>query len=270
MKKTTFSRLAAAAALCVGLGSAWAGQGCDGAAKGPSPEIAAKALKSAEATIEQLNKGDDTVVLLARMGQDLSEYNLTYSHLGYAVKKDDGQWVVVHKLNECGTAKADIYEQSLVQFFLDDLHKFQAGVWRINPAVQARLKPQLLGRGSLALHAPDYNMVAYPFGLKFQNSNGWVLEVLSQAIDPSIKDRAQAVDWLKRQGFTPSTMKVNAFKRLGARVTKANITFEDHPSADRWAGRVQVVTVDSVADFMRNVRELCRAKDCAEETVKND
>lgn len=249
--------------------TAWAGQGCD-AGQGPDPEIAAKAIKSANATVAKLDALGDEVVLLARMGQDLSEYNLTYSHLGYAVKNPEGRWVIVHKLNECGTAKAGIFEQSVEQFYLDDLYKFQAGVWRLSPDVQARLKPVLLGKGSLAFHSPDYNMVAYPFGTKFQNSNGWVLEVLAGAIDPAVQNRQQAVFWLKEKGFTPSTMKVNAFKRLGARATKANITFDDHPSDQRWSGKLQVVTVDSVANFMKDVQGLCAQAGCPETTLHND
>lgn len=270
MTKMKLNKVLIAAAMAGAAGAGWTGQGCGDAAAGPNPEVAAKALQSAEATVAQLNKGNDEVVLLARMGQDLSEYGLTYSHLGYAVKKPDGQWVVVHKLNECGTAKAGIFEQSMTQFFLDDLYKFQAGVWRLHPEVQARLKPQLLGKGSLAFHTPNYNMVAYPFSEQYQNSNGWVLEVLTQAIDPSIQNRSQALSWLQRQGFTPSTMKVNAFKRLGARATKANITFEDHPSKARWAGQIQVVTVDSVQKFMAQVKGLCQASGCQAETVQND
>lgn len=257
-------------ALVCSAGAAMAGQGCGDAANGPSPEVAAKAIASASALEAQLNKGDDAVVLIARMGQDLSEYKLTYSHLGYAVKKDDGTWVVVHKLNECGTAKADIFEQSLTQFFMDDLYKFQAGVWRLSPEVQARLKPELLGKGSLALHEAAYNMVAYPYSTKYQNSNGWVLEVLTKGVDPAISNRADALALLKKAGYTPSTMKVSAFKRLGARVTKANMAFDDQPSDSRWAGRIQVATVDSVAAFMPNVTGLCKTEGCPEETVQND
>lgn len=270
MNSTFRSHILAGALVAALANTAWAGQGCDAAAEGPDPDVVAKALKSADATTAKLNELGDDVVLLARMGQDLSEYGLTYSHLGYAVKNPQGQWVVVHKLNACGTAKAGIFEQSIAQFYMDDLHKFQAGLWRLSPEIQMRLKPALLGKGSLAFHSPDYNMVAYPFATKFQNSNGWVLEVLASAIDPALKSRGDAVTWLKRNGYTPSTMKVNAFKRLGARATKANITFEDHPSDQRWSGNIQVVTVDSVAAFMKNVQGLCPQDGCPESTLYND
>lgn len=260
----------AGAALSLATGLAMAGQSCGAAAQGPSPDVTAKAIQSASATVTRLNKGSDSVVLIARMGQDLTEYGLTYSHLAYAVKKDDGTWVVVHKLNGCGTAKADIFEQSMDQFYMDDLYKYQAGVWQLNPEIQARLRPVLLGKGSLAFHESSYNMLAYPFSLKHQNSNGWVLEVLTQAIDPSIKNRAQAVAWLQDIDFQPSVLNIGAMKRLGARATKANITFDDQPSKERWAGRVQTVTVDAVITFMQNVRGLCQQKNCKEERIENN
>ena len=38
--------------------------------------------------------------------------------------------------------------------------------------------------------------------------------------------------------------------RLGARLTRANVEFDDHPSGDRFAGRIATVTVDSVFDWL--------------------
>ena len=37
-----------------------------------------------------------------------------------------------------------------------------------------------------------------------------------------------------------------AFKRLGARVSAANVAFDDHPNEKRYADRIETVTVDSV------------------------
>lgn len=248
---------------------AFAGSECGNSQEGPGPAVMASAIKSANATIEQLNKSSDNVVLLARMGQDLSKYNLTYSHLAYAVKKDDGQWAVVHKLNTCGTAKAGIFEESLERFYLDDLFSFQAGLWRLSPDIQAKLKPVLLGKDSLKLHEPHYNMVAYPFSTKFQNSNGWVLEVLANAINPAIQTRTDALTWLGQQGYAPSVLNINAATRLGARATKSNISFDDHPSRERWAGRIQVATVDSVVKFVGQLPHVCKTAGCPEETLPN-
>ena len=46
------------------------------------------------------------VVVLARAGQDLTEYGLRYSHLGFAYRDGEhGPWRVVHKLNQCGSSR---------------------------------------------------------------------------------------------------------------------------------------------------------------------
>ena len=43
-----------------------------------------------------------------------------WSHVGWAYK-DGEAWRVVHKLNQCGTPRGDLYRQGLAEFFLDDL-----------------------------------------------------------------------------------------------------------------------------------------------------
>ena len=84
-----------------------AGRSCE--TKPPDATRIAKGLTLAERTNTALNASGAKVVLLARAGQDLSKYGLNYSHLGWAYKANTGQWLVVHKLNTCGTAEASIY-----------------------------------------------------------------------------------------------------------------------------------------------------------------
>jgi hypothetical protein len=48
------------------------------------------------------------------------------------------------------------------------------------------------------------------------------------------------------KGYQPTTLHISAFKRLGARVSAANIAFDDHPNAKRFTDRIETVTVDSV------------------------
>jgi len=38
--------------------------------------------------------------------------------------------------------------------------------------------------------------------------------------------------------------------RLGGRMFRANIAFDDHPSERRWAGQIDTVTVESVFAFV--------------------
>jgi hypothetical protein len=45
-------------------------------------------------------------VLLARAGQDLSSYQLQYSHFGWAYRTPEGPWRVAHKLNSAALPMA--------------------------------------------------------------------------------------------------------------------------------------------------------------------
>jgi hypothetical protein len=214
--------------------------------KAPEARNIERAMGLAERTARALDASGAEVVVLARAGQNLSAYGLRYSHLGLAYR-DGPRWKVAHKLNACGTAHAAVYRQGLGEFFLDDLHEYQAGVVVLHPEVQARLRPLLADNPRLAqLHTPRYNMVAYPWAQAYQQSNQWAIETLALAMDPNAATRERAQAWLRLQGYQPTTLRLSAFKRLGARVTAANVAFDDHPNDKRFSDRIETVTVDSV------------------------
>ena len=212
-------------------------------------------LRLAERTLKALDASGASVVVLARAGQDLTKYRLRYSHLGFAYRIDDAQgghvWRVLHKLNECGSAQADIYRQGLGEFFLDDLWRFQAAWVVPTPEVQEKLLKLLLDEPqSLRLHLRRYNMVAYPWSTQYQQSNQWAIETLAMALtagtDQSVTTRAQAQEWLRDKGYRPSVLRIGALTRLGARLTAANVAFDDHPDEKRYSDQIETVTVDSV------------------------
>ena len=99
---------------------------------------------------------------------------------------------------------------------------------------------------SAALHTPAYNMVAYPWAQTYQQSNQWALETLAMAQDDAATTRPRAQAWLALKGYAPTTLHISAFKRLGARVTAANVAFDDHPNEKRFTDRIETVSVDSV------------------------
>ncbi len=241
-----------ALATCITL--AHAGRSCEPQA--PEARNVARAMVLAEHTARMLDASGAQVVVLARAGQDLSAYGLRYSHLGLAYRdgerwreggKGPAVWRVVHKLNQCGSAVASIYRQGLGEFFLDDLHEYQAGVVLLRADVQAALLPALRDNQRLAqLHTARYNMVAYPWAQSYQQSNQWAIETLAMAVDVNATTRSRAQAWLQLQGYQPTTLHISAFKRLGARMTAANVAFDDHPSDKRFSDRIETVTVDSV------------------------
>lgn len=236
------------AALCLA-GAVHAGRPCN--AQPPSAQTVVRGLTLAERTQQALQaehaRAGTQVVVLARAGQDLSAHGLRYSHLGWAYRTPEGNWRVVHKLNHCGTATAALYRQGLGEFFLDDLWRHEAA-WAVpTPEVQARLLPLLRDTTRVvALHEARYNLVSYPWAVKYQQSNQWAIETLALAMEPGLTRREQAQAWLRLKAYEPTTLRLGPFTRLGARASAANVAFDDHPNHQRFADRIETVTVDSV------------------------
>ncbi len=211
----------------------------------------ALAQRTAAALEAEHQRSGARVVLLARAGQDLGKYGLRYSHLGWAYRTAEGPWRVLHKLNQCGTAIGAVYRQGLGEFFLDDLWRFEAAWVVPAPALQAPLHALLSDRQrGLALHARGYNMVSYPWSTRYQQSNQWAVETLAMAAEPGIASREQAQAWMRFKAYQPTTLRLGALTRLGARVGSAHIAFDDHPNDKRFSDRIETVTVDSVFDWM--------------------
>lgn len=230
---------------------AYAGRTCE--ERPPGAAAVQQALTLAHEARKQLDHSGAQVALIARAGQNLTRYGVRYSHFGFAWRDHPkGKWLVVHELNECGTASSEIYDEGLGNFFLDDLWTMQAVILIPDAPAQQRLATLLGSHRHLAFHDAHYNMVAYPFSTKYQNSNQWALEVIAaaEARDAAIASRAQAQQWLTLSGYRPTELKLDALTRLGARLTKANVAFDDHPAELRWADRIRTVTVDSVFNFV--------------------
>ena len=245
------------AALIAWAGSAHAGRSCEN--KPLTAETMKKSLNLALNTAKTLEaeykKNGTQVVLLAREGQDLSKYDLKYSHYGWAYRTPEGPWRVAHKLNECGTAGGHVYRQGLGEFFLDDMWSYTAGIQVPTQAVQKALLSFLSKPTVLSMQSEPYSMVSYAWGQKYQQSNQWATETLAAAMSPdTVQSRAQAQSWLQAQGYEPSALIIRAFSRLGGRVTAANIAFDDHPNDKRYASRIETVTVDSVTQWLERTK----------------
>ena len=243
-------------------GGAVAGQHCE--PRRPTVASMTKDLELAASVSRQLDelaaKEGARVLVIARAGQNLSEYGLRWSHLGIAYRDDSalggrGAWRVVHKLNQCGSDRSNLYRQGLAEFFGDGLYAHEAGVAVLEPALAARVLPQLQDDAVLArLHEPRYNMLAYPWSGPYQQSNQWAIETLAMLAEPAVGSRMQARAWLRAFDYRPTTLHVSALKRLGARIGTAHIAFDDHPFDRRMAGQIDTVTVESVFAWLQQAR----------------
>ena len=246
------------AALCVAVfvacgNGATAGTPCDDVVA--SAATMQKGLELSRRVIEQLDANDVQVALIARVGQDLSKYDLRFSHLGFVVRDHpDGKWTVVHDLNQCGTAVSQLYVQGMGNFFSDDLFAYEGAIMVLPAEMQGRLQKILTSPAQIKrFHEAKYSVVAYPFSTLYQNSNQWALETMASAMAPEgdVATRSEAQRWLKTSGFEPTMLKISAMTRLGGRMFKANVAFNDHPDEYRYSDRIYVVTVNSMFDFLR-------------------
>lgn len=230
---------------------AQAGRPCEAAA--PEPARVVKAMELAQQVRLALDAAGAEVALIARVGQDLSQYHLRYSHLGLAWRDHPaGRWLLVHELNHCGSADSALYNEGLGNFFLDDMFAYETQIVLPDAATQASLARLLATPTPRRLHEARYNMLSYAFSTAYQNSNQWVLETYAAAAAGAgaVETRAEAQAWLKQAGFAPITLALPAPVRLGARMLRANVAFDDHPLARRMAGRIDTVTVEAVTRFI--------------------
>ena len=258
MRATLRAMAALVLSACM-VGTATAGTPCSDAP--PKPTSIQQAFQAAYKTHLRLEQLQPKIALMGRVGQDLSKYGLRYSHIAF-IQKDEasGQWRTTHLLNACNSNQSALWQEGLANFFLDDLTAYDALLVIPSPAIQEKLQALVSNRDSIkAMHQPLYNMVAYPFSDKYQNSNQWALELFAEAlsqqagINPPITTRKQAQQWLKLTNYEPSTLKLSLFTRMGARMFKANVAFDDHPDERRFADLIDTVTVESMANYIKRV-----------------
>jgi len=246
MKRILAAMLLGAAA------AAHAGQNCE-----PKPmtvDEVQRSLDLAQRSMQALDASGAQVAIIARAGQNLSQYGLRYSHAGFAWRDHPaGRWVVVQLLNDCGTADSALYNDGLGNFFLSGLFQYKAELILPSPEVQQRLAEVLASRTPQRLHEPKYSMLAYAFSTRYQNSNQWALETLAAASAPQgkVETRAEAQRWLNEVGFRPVGVDVGLGARVGARLFRANVAFDDHPTGPRLRGHFDTVTVDGIEQFVR-------------------
>lgn len=243
---------------------AHAGQACD--EKPLTPGEVIRSMELAQRSVRARDASGARVALVSRAGQDLSRYKVRYSHMGVAVRDHPrGRWTVVHELNDCDTASSGLYYEGMGNFFLTDLYRFEAQLIIPGSALQDRLAALFATRTPLRMHDPRYNMLAYVYSTHYQNSNQWVLETLAAASAPpgEVATREEAQAWLKGMRYQPPTLEIPASVRLGARMFRANVAFDDHPFERRMAGQIDTVTTEAV-------RQLVRALDAQARTMVID
>ena len=202
----------------------------------------------------ELEASQAQVAFVGRVGSDLSEYGLKYSHMGVVVKDHPkGKWIFTHLLNHCGSSESALYDEGLITFFMDSPFAYEAIIMIPSKAMQMAMRRKLKSGWGERFHEVKYNTIANPFSTRYQNSNQWLLELIaaSNSFFYSANDRNAAQQVLKQTKFNPDYVTISGGKRLGASLFKKNIHFDDHSEQAQQSEQYPLVTVKSVMRYLK-------------------
>ncbi len=186
------------------------------------------------------DSGQD-LALIARSGLDLDRFGVRYSHAGFTLKASlNTPWSVRQLYYACDEGRPRVFDQGLSGFVLglnDPALGYVSVVLLPAAAAAALASAALDDRQALQALAPSYSANAYAFGLRYQNCNQWVIEMMATAWgrlergDGDDELRARAQRWLAAQHYQPSVVEVGLpLMWLGALIPWVHN--DDHPSAD--------------------------------------
>ncbi len=252
----TLTRLVAVLAV-VGSCAAYAGSNCE------RREVDAHQLRSASTltarVVEQLEARNRPLAVLSRVGQDLSGYGLRYSHSGLVVRDHAlGRWTVIHQLNHCGGADSAIYAEGLLNFYLDDLYRYEAHIAWPDQVLSDGLLRALNAGAALRVFDPRYSVISRYGSARTQNSTAWLAELIGYALAVELPqcDRIRSSRPFGRcgldgHGYRPEQIRISYGRRVVGGLFSANASFSDHPVSSRLSGKYQVVSVRSILALLR-------------------
>jgi hypothetical protein len=187
----------------------------------------------------ELEKSGARLALVARSGLNLSRFGFRYSHSGLSLKaSSDSPWSVRQLYYACDVHQPRIFDQGMSAFLLgtDEPALGYVSVVLLPPAAAAELERAALdNRQALRLLGADYSANAYPYSVRYQNCNQWVVELMALAwghLDDSAEPRSAAQGWLRDQGYVPSVFDVHFRPLVWLSTWVSWLHSDDHPPAD--------------------------------------
>jgi len=204
---------------------------------------------------EQLNGSGQDLALIARDGLDLARIGQRYSHAGLALRESPaGAWSVRQLYYACEDGRPRLFDQGLAGFLMGSRQAERGHVSvLLLPAEAARpLAAAALddARALRFLH-PHYSANAYAFGLRYQNCNQWVAELMAAAWGEA-QTRAQAQDWLLRSDYHATLVRPRWRPTLWLATLSPWLHLADHPHEDLAQGQLRVSLPQGLMDWLQS------------------
>ena len=206
----------------------------------------------------ELENSGALLALIARSGLDLRRFGMRYSHAGFSLKASQNTpWSVRQLYYACDERRPRLFDQGLSGFLLgtDDPGIGYVSIVFLPAAEATELERAALDNGrALQLLNATYSANAYAYGLRYQNCNQWVMELLATAwgrLDDTGHPRAQAQRWLADQGYTPTRIEVGNRALMWAGAFVPWLHSDDHPSDDMAQMVYRVSMPASIEGFVR-------------------
>jgi hypothetical protein len=222
-------------------------------------------LRFGAAVKHELERSGARVALISRTGLDLQRFSLRYSHAGITLRANpETPWAVRQLYYACDEGRARLFDQGLSAFVLgaDDATMGHVSIVFLPEDAAAALERSALdNRLALQLLGAGYSANAYPFSVRYQNCNQWVVELLASAwaapedagtAHPEPPDpRARAQRWLRAEGYEPTEFEVGWAAGTWASTFIPWVHRDDHPPENVARHRYQVSMPDSIEAFVR-------------------
>ena len=133
-------------------------------------------------------------------------------------------------------------------------------------AAAALEQAALDNRRALQLLAGTYSANAYAYGLRYQNCNQWVMEMLASAwssapvADDARDARVRAQDWMRAQGYAASEFRLSFPPAMWLSAVVPWLHHDDHPQADLDDAVFRVSMPVSIEAFVREQAARCATR----------
>jgi hypothetical protein len=206
----------------------------------------------------ELEQSGERIALIARSGLNLARFGTRYSHAGLTLKASTNTpWSVRQLYYACDEERPRIYDEGMSGFVLgtDEPAVGYISLVFLPPLAAATLEAAALdNRQALQVLNARYSANAYPYSLRYQNCNQWVMEVLALAWAPlpaTPTARQDAQQWLQARGYTPSVMDVGSRLLMALGNTMPWLHSDDHPDEDLAQALYRVSMPASIEAFVR-------------------